>query len=181
MDFWFDSRDRIVQVDDDWYPFALANGAPELLPSAVSGKHLAEFIADHATVSLWEILLAKARAGTVIHNIAIRCDSPTLRRTLCLQVEQERANVRVSSLLVREEPRGYIALFSADRAVQGDPIVACSWCRKFEATASTWVEVESFLSMTGLFEQPVLPPVTHGICPGCFESVSKECGADGGA
>jgi len=181
VDFWFDSHDCILRVDDDWYPFALANGAPELLASAVVGRHLAGFIADYATVTLWELLLATARGGRVFHNISIRCDSPTLRRTLSLHVEQEQAGVRVSSRVVKEEPRAYIALLASDRSVQGSPIVACSWCRKFQVEGGTWVEVETFLNITGLFQQPVLPPVTHGICPGCFESLSRECGAVGGA
>jgi hypothetical protein len=174
MDYWLDSEDRIVKTDDRWLPFAVANGAPELTPEAVCGRHLAEFISDPTTVELWEDLLRRVREGRRL-SIPIRCDAPHVRRRLELGLEPDGGLLRISSLTLSEELRPAIRLFELARPARGNPVVCCSWCRRFEYPLGHWVEVEDMIASSDIFRAAALPPLSHGICPECVDWVKAAC------
>jgi hypothetical protein len=173
MKYWFDSRDCITKVDDQWHRFAAENGAPDLTADAVKGRHLASFISDPGTRDLWGKLLQRAREGVPI-ALTIRCDAPDRRRTLSVKLRTDRSRIRVTSTLVAQEFRPAIELLREPREAAGDALVACGWCRRFELAPGVWVEVEVLAENLHLFALPVLPPVTNSICPSCFEMASAE-------
>jgi hypothetical protein len=171
--YWFDSKDCISKVDEHWHRFASENGATGLTPEAVKGRHLSSFISDPGTCELWTKLLQRAREGNPV-SLTIRCDAPDRRRTLSIRLRPDRSRIRVTSTLVAQEFRPPVDLLSEPRETKGDALVACGWCRRFELAPGVWVEVEVLVENLHLFALPVLPPVTHGICPTCFEKASAE-------
>jgi hypothetical protein len=171
--YWFDSRDCITKVDDQWLRFAAENGAPDLTPESVKGSHLSSFISDPGSRELWARLLERARQGVPV-ALTIRCDAPDRRRTLAIRLRTDRSRVRVTSTLVAQEFRPAVELLRMPREAQGEFLVSCSWCRRFELATGVWVEVEVIVENLRLFAMPVLPPVSHGICPSCFETAAEE-------
>jgi hypothetical protein len=171
--YWFDKNDCISKVDEHWHRFAAENGANSLTPEAVKGCHLSSFISDPGTCELWKKLLQRAREGAPV-SLTIRCDAPDRRRTLSIRLRPDRARVRVTSTLVAQEFRPPVDLLRIPRETKGASLVACGWCRRFELAPGVWVEVEVLVENLHLFALPVLPPVTHGICPTCFEMASAE-------
>jgi hypothetical protein len=171
--YWFDSNDCISKVDEHWHRFAAENGATDLSPEAVKGRHLSSFISDAGTCELWKMLLRRAREGAPV-SLTIRCDAPDRRRTLSIRLRTDRSRVRVTSTLVAQEFRPSVDLLRVPRETKGESLVACGWCRRFELAPGVWVEVEVLVENLHLFALPVLPPVTHGICPTCFEMASAE-------
>jgi hypothetical protein len=171
--YWFDKDDCITKVDENWMRFASENGAPGLTPEAVKGRHLFEFISDPSSRELWKRLLERARSGVPV-GLTIRCDAPDRRRTLALRLRTDRTRIRVTSTLVAQEFRARVDLLGMPRDSEGAALVACGWCRRFELSPGAWVEVEKLVENLRLFVLPVLPPVTHEICPSCLESASAE-------
>jgi hypothetical protein len=171
--YWFDNRDCISKVDEQWHRFAAENGAADLTADAVKGRHLSSFISDPGTYELWKKLLQRAREGVPI-ALTIRCDAPDRRRTLSIKLRTDRSRIRVTSTLVAQEFRPAIELLRGPREAQGDALVACGWCRRFELAAGAWVEVEVLAENLHLLALPVLPPVRHGLCPTCFETASAQ-------
>jgi len=173
MKYWFDSNDCITKVDENWQRFASENGAPDLSPEAVKARHLSSFISDEGTRELWRLLLARARQGVPI-GLTVRCDAPDRRRTLALRLRVDRTRVRVTSTIVAQEFRPPMDLLRVARETAGEALLACGWCRRFELAPGVWVEVEVLVENLHLLSLPALPPVTHGICPTCFETASAE-------
>ena len=56
-----DRSDRIRSVTPEWVAFAVENGGPGLTESGVLGHRLWDFITDHQTRYLYELVLAKVR------------------------------------------------------------------------------------------------------------------------
>ncbi len=173
MKYWFDNRDCITKVDENWLRFAMENGAPHLTPEAVKGRHLSTFISDAGSCELWARLLERARAGVPV-AFSIRCDAPDRRRTMSLRLRTDRSRIRVTSTLVAQEFRQPMDLLRTPRESAGASLTACGWCRRFELAPGVWVEVEVLVENLSLFALPVLPPVTNAICPACHETISAE-------
>jgi hypothetical protein len=173
MRYWIDSNDRIVRVDDEWYEFARENYASSLTADAVCGRPLSSFISDATTAEIWMLLLGKARIGYSV-SINIRCDAPDRRRTLRLLLSKDEDLTCVTSTLVQEELRPPVALLDDNRPTSEEMLPVCSWCKKVQLPANTWVEVEIAINQLGLFESDRAPAVTHSICPSCLESLNAE-------
>lgn len=173
MKYWFDNRDCISKVDDQWLRFAAENGAPDLTPESVKGSHLSSFISDEGSRELWKRLLERARQGVPI-ALTVRCDSPDRRRTLAIRLRTDRARIRVTSTIVAQEFRPPVEVLRVPRPAEGAPLVACSWCWRFELAPAVWVEVEALVENLRLFAVSALPPVSHGICPSCLETITAK-------
>ena len=48
----------------------------------------------------------------------------------------------------------------------------CGWCSRVWA-GGAWVEVEAAAGRLGLFERPLLPSMSHGICEDCYARVTE--------
>lgn len=171
MEYWFDSSDRIASVDENWSVFACENGAASLTPDAVCGLHLNNFISDPTTRQIWELILRSARKGNPV-GVSIRCDSPDRRRRISLRASFEGDLTRVNSTLISEEFRPPIHLLENNGINGSGSLIACSWCKQFQLTPDAWVEVEELLNTLNLFDKPVLPIVSHGICPSCLNALT---------
>jgi len=167
-----DAEDRIAHVNDAWLTFAREN-AYENAGGGVLGQPLWSFIADVATQALYEVVLEKVRNDAIAISLPYRCDSPSLRRFMRLDmVPRFDYGVDFCSRVIRLESRPEPLLLTAeDRS--DEFIRMCSWCKRVATPNNTWVEVETAIELLGLFDEPRLPGITHGVCPECQERVLK--------
>jgi hypothetical protein len=103
---------RIIAVDAAWSEFAIANGAPELVPpTGLLGQPVLSYVADLTTTLLYEQLFSKVqRTGDSI-AVPFRCDAPSLRRFLELQIERLfPSGLLLHSTVLRVEERSEVPL-----------------------------------------------------------------------
>jgi hypothetical protein len=55
----------------------------------------------------------------------------------------------------------------------------CGWCKKVDVGGS-WAEVEEAVTRLRLFDRPLLPQLTHGICEGCYDRMVETLREPGG-
>jgi hypothetical protein len=160
-------RDEIVFANQAWNTFALANAGEHLTTPQVLGRPLWGFITDRTTRALYQDILARVRSGRSVRFI-LRCDSPECRRLLEMEVSRGLDDVtdfRVQTLSQKaREPQ---PLLDPDRPHSEELLRVCGWCRRVDA-GGRWAEVEEAVSLLRLFERPLLPEVTHGICEDCY-------------
>ncbi len=164
---------KIVAVDEAWSEFARANDGMDLLPPRPLGRSLLSYIPDLPTAHVYGRLFDRIRQTGQPLSVPFRCDSPRLRRFLELRLEpRDEGGFRLSSVLLRAEPRPPVSLLERSRPRGTDMLLMCGWCKRV-AIAEAWVEVEDAVSELKLFERKVLPDISHGICPGCLESTTS--------
>jgi hypothetical protein len=164
-------RDGIItRVGGAWEAFARANGAPTLAGAAVVGRSLRLSIAESTTRLLYDALLVRVRGGRRV-TVPFRCDGPAVRRFMELVMTPgPEDGVRFEAVLLSAEPRHPVSLLDASVPRSADLVKMCAWCRKV-AVGERWCEVEEAVAALGLFGAPVLPAITHGICPACNAAV----------
>ena len=109
-------------------------------------------------------------------RLEYRCDAPDQRRFMAMVIEHERDKARIAFVnqVLRVEARSFQALIDATRERSEQRFLRlCSWCKKAQLTAQDWVEIEQAVERLRLFDDAPLPRLTHGICPGCQETVRK--------
>jgi hypothetical protein len=184
--YLLDADGTIVAVGrHNWNSFARENGAAAITDGAgIIGRSLFDFIAGDTVRATW----ARAFDG-IVHRrrgcgrIAIRCDSPTLRRDLLVMLTPVFADggvnrVLVQSLTLNETARPAIGLFDFSRLLQvaaldpSLPILAmCSFCQNVRHPAGAdedegdWVTAEAYYRRGG----STRVRISHGLCPVCYE------------
>ncbi len=163
-----DARNRITCVSPAWSAFAINNGAPELTGERVLGKSLWDFVADRETRHLYVLVFEKVRRDRQPITIPFNCDSPTLRRFMQLAISAlPEGGLALVGHLLREESREPARLLDRMAERSQSYLRICSWCRRVEAGANDWIEVEDAIRRLTLFSSSVLPQLTHGVCPTC--------------
>ena len=123
--------DRIVSLDEVWFTFAQANGADELAhrPGPV-GKSLFAFIGDLTTSHLYEAFFDRVRRTRRPLRAPFRCDSPTRRRFLEMEIAPDAADgLKLRTTWLRWS-RGRRPPSSSEADPPGDEILRmCSWCK----------------------------------------------------
>lgn len=165
-----DAEDRIVEVAPHWEEFGRKNAAPDATLHPL-GRLLWDFISDPTTRQLYQAMVRRARGGERV-RVPYRCDAPDRRRFMELRIEAAPSgSVEFRSRLLRLEPRDPVLLLDASLPrVDRPQIRTCSWCKQMEVEGE-WVEVEEGIRRLDLFDAAELPPISHGICPGCEADV----------
>lgn len=172
-------RDEIVFVNESWSEFAKANGGEGLIALRVLGQPLWSFITDATTRQLYDDVLKRVRTGLQV-QFQFRCDSPSWRRLLEMTVLQAPGGViEFHTRTIRVEHREYQALLEPDRVHSDEFLPMCAWCKKVDI-GGAWAEVEEAVTRLRLFERPLLPQLTHGICQGCYTEMMKLLEEPGG-
>lgn len=167
--YHIDSQNCIIAFNDAWRAFAVENGAPELANDAVIGQPLWRYITNPETVHLYQRLLQSVRADRRPIRVPFRCDAPSLRRFMELEMAAEdNDGVRFSVVTLRLEARPPVVLLDAALARSGGMLRMCSWCKQIELGEGAWVEVEEAVRRLRLFDHATLPHITHGMCDACF-------------
>lgn len=170
-----DKNKTIVYVSDNWDLFAMANKGDHLAQGAVLNKPLFGFINEWQCRHLYELLLDwVARTGERV-SFSYRCDSPDIRRHMHMDiVPVDNELTEFQSCIVNEQRRQYQPLLDAERDRGRDFVVICSWCKKIKTASDQWLEVEDAVTTMSLFMSPLLPDITHGICPTCYQELREK-------
>lgn len=177
--FSIDRHDKIVDVNDAWTTFALANDAPELVHERVLQRSFWDFIVDATTRQLYGDLLLRVRRGTPVH-FPFRCDSTTARRHLEMRLRPGPDDtVQFESVVLASELRAQQPLWDRHVPRGEDFVRVCGWCKRVEA-AGEWAEVEKVIGPLRIFERHDMPSLTHGICPDCLETMQRVSTVDSG-
>ena len=180
-----DAADRIVRVSPGWSAVAEAGGAPGLRDALVVGRPLWDFVADPTTRQLYAAMLARARAGARPLGFSFRCDTPTERRLMQMQLTGLPAGgVAFEVRVIAVQSRPAAVLLDAGTPRKG-LVRMCSWCKRLPVPTGEWLEVEDAMKVLDLLDTTPLPAITHGICPQCNEGVlaalaEDEAGGAGG-
>ncbi len=171
-----DRTDRIVYVNEAWDAFAHQNRGAAVTAARVVGRPLWDFISDLTTRMIYQRMLGRIRLGNEL-RFAFRCDSPSCRRVMQMQILQadERDAVEFRSLTITEAHRHLPLLGQADEFEEEALLRACGWCNRLDVKGA-WMELEEALPRLQLMEVPSPPKVTHGICEPCAARMTAELG-----
>jgi hypothetical protein len=166
LSYVVDATNRIVEIEGPWDEFATANGSPELTRAAVLGRSLFAFVTGADAIEVVSLLLARAHS-TGAFEVGFRCDAPTRRRFMRLELRPEPYGcVRSLSRLVREEERAAQPLLDPSTPRTDAMLMICSWCKKVRV-GDSWSEIEVAAGELSFLEAEAFPQISHGICPPC--------------
>jgi hypothetical protein len=166
-----DASDRLCFVNEAWEAFARANGGEAFDAEHVFGHSLWSYVRDLTLGQIYRHVVADARRGREV-RLRFRCDAPTQRRLLEMTVRGTGGGVvqfRTHELATALRPPE--ALFDASTSRTGMPVRVCSWCNRVWA-ADAWLEVEQAVERMHLMLRSVLPPLTHGACEPCLDTIT---------
>jgi hypothetical protein len=170
LSYSIDGENRLLTVNDRWLPFASANDAPELTPSAVLGRPVKEFIDDPTTRQLYELLYERVRRGATL-TLKFRCDAPEVRRDMVLRLSPAGSSVvQCDTFLLNEERRSDIALLDVASPRVSDLVVMCSWCKRIRHQGR-WLDLEDGVRDVQFFSRRILPEISHGVCTSCLNGL----------
>lgn len=170
-----DATDRLVEVGGAWHDFARANAGRGLDAETVIGRLLWDYIGDPTTQQLYRAMVRQVRADALPVRFQFRCDSPTMRRLLAMEVTAlADGHVQFGVARVREESRATVPLLEGVQGIATDRVVTmCSWCQDVKVPVERWVAVEEAVSLLGLFAEATTPLLSHGICPNCNAQLTE--------
>lgn len=165
-----DGTDMIVRLSENWSEFAARNhGLEGCDHCVVVESRLWDFIEGDEVRLLYGILLERIRRDGRPLRLFYRCDSPTERRFLSLEmVPHPDGEVDFHSSLLRTEPRESVRLLESDAPRSEAFLKVCSLCKRFILPDGNWVEVEEAVQRLQLFDTARLPRLSHGLCPACY-------------
>jgi hypothetical protein len=168
--YWVNDQDSIVFVNEEWDRFAVANAGERITSAHVLDRPLWDYIADSTTRELYRQLLRRVRGGSPV-CFNFRCDSPTCRRLLGMEVaHREDGAVEFRTHTLWERAREPAPPPAAIAVSAGQLVRVCGWCKKMFAGGS-WEEVEVAVARLQLFERPLPLSLTHGICEECYRTM----------
>lgn len=167
ISYQIDTMDRLIQVNESWTAFALANGGERVLPELVLGKTLWHFISDTTIQNIYRRLTNLARQGRGA-LFRYRCDSPQEKRIFQMRVIALLAGkVEFTSTLLNAEERPAIPLLNARAPSALLHVRICSWCHAVAWPGETWRPLESAAERLIGRGDNELPDLSHGICEAC--------------
>jgi len=159
-----DASDVIVEVDDGFRRFAAENGAGRL-PEGVVGRSLFDFIKGRQPLEVWRHLLLRARRQGPIENLRCRCDSPSTRRVIAIDLDPEPDGSLVfRARTVLEVERDWVPLLEY-KSPNGSMLEICSWCLRVRV--GEWVDIEDAVRRLRLLDEAHAPGVAHALCSDC--------------
>jgi len=171
--YHIDRNNNLIDVNDAWDEFALANNAPHLVRNSVCRQSLFDLISDPQCNRLYKLLIERIKYTGKPIEFEFRCDSPEMRRFMHMEMihQADKGSVCFKSTVQRQEPRDPVALLNPDNRRSTKRVIICSWCKNIKIADNQWVEIEEGLARLRLFNADCLPQLSHAICPACNESV----------
>ncbi|MCG6969794.1 MAG: hypothetical protein LJE85_08520 [Gammaproteobacteria bacterium] len=168
-----DANNQLIDVDENWDRFALANDSPQLVRALVVRKPLFELISDPLSGHLYKLLIERVKHTGKTISFKFRCDSPAMRRYMHMEMVRQVENdgVCFKSTTEREEPREPVELLAPHAKRSDDLVIICSWCKRVKVSEDQWLDIEQGIQRLGLFDAEVLPQLSHGMCPDCNKSI----------
>lgn len=173
--YQIDRKDLLIFVNEQWDRFAENNDSADLAGINLHQQSIWDFIQDSETKHLHRMLLQKVRSEYVILDLPFRCDSPSLRRYMQMNISPlADGQVEYRCRLIKAEAREPVP-FISEEVANGDALLRmCSWCKKIDIGRNLWLEIEEAIKCMGLFSQQRLPKISHTICRTCVEALEDE-------
>ncbi|HEX5818112.1 MAG TPA: hypothetical protein VFY20_04495 [Gemmatimonadales bacterium] len=166
-----DSSDRLCYVNEAWEAFARANSGEAFDAEHVLGRSIWSYVSDLTLGQIYRHVVEDVRRGREV-RLRFRCDAPTERRLLEMTVRGAgRGVVQFRTHELATVPRPPEALLDASTSRVGTPVPVCSWCNRVRAVDG-WLEVEQAVEHMHLMLRSVLPPLTHGACDSCLDTIA---------
>ena len=173
--YHIDNNNIIVYLSDNWDQFAKKNKGDKLVGGVLLNKSLYDSIADWRCQHLYKLLINRALLLHQTVKFPYRCDSPEFRRFMTMEITQlENSITEFRSCVVREEAREPQLLLDPYIPRSSEFLLICSWCNKVNISKGSWLEIEDAVKKAGLFDTELLPNLTHGVCPACFQKIQNE-------
>lgn len=170
MRYSVDAEDIIQSVCPEWLAFAESNGSAHLNREAVVGESLWSFITGKETRHLYQLVFARLRESQGVAVLPFRCDSPTLRRFMELELRaMDDSGIELEGRLMRTEERPPPSGLHSTRKM----VTICSWCKLIQEPDGSWCEIEEALQSLDLFRGESELLLTHGACPACHEELLR--------
>ena len=162
--------DTVSDIRGDWDAFAAENGAPALTAESVIGRHLWDYVYGTDVRSVYRMLVEHVRATGKPKSLNFNCDDSEHVRLFHLEISLIDTNtVRFASTLLDLYQRLSVPLFEAKVMRSDDDIlIVCSMC-KFVDCGGAWLPAEHALARLDLMMNPVMPQISHGLCPVCAQ------------
>jgi hypothetical protein len=78
--------------------------------------------------------------------------------------------VDFQTTIVRDEPRAEVGLMDPATPRSDAVLTICGWCMRVPVSGK-WLEIEEAVAALGLLEAPVMPGLSHGMCPVCYDTM----------
>ena len=164
-----DRQDVITSVCPLWLAFARENGASQLTCEAVVGRSLWEFIDGTETKHFYQLLLQRVRQNNASTIIPFRCDSPTLRRYMRLElIPDPDGSVYLIGVLERVEQTVPFHLLEPNFPRSAQMLTLCSCCKRFLVESCGWLELGDVAGRLNLLNKQLAPKLRNSICPDCL-------------
>lgn len=167
--FWIDDQDRIVEVNEAWNRFALANGGEGCVDHLVLGRNLREFVRGDATRMLLDTLVLQSRSWKKQIERVYRCDSSDMRRHMEMRIDPDGKRLRFAHRVVSTEPMSTAVQFTYDQSGALKKIIRCSMCNRVQVQR-TWMEADAACTGGQIQAQQL---VIYSVCPGCKAAVRR--------
>lgn len=147
--------------------------------SSVTGTNFLSAITDASLRELFYLVIARVRETGRPMMFYLRCDTADVRRRsyvrLGMHFRDAQSWVEVVNGTEEEAPHAQRLALLDPAAERGTGLLKiCSWCKQVKLDEHRWTEVEEAMRELRLMEQPVLPRLSHGMCPTCAEAVRAE-------
>ncbi len=171
--YHIDPSHRIIFVNEEWDRFARSNSGEKFTSDKVIGLVIWDFISDPATESIYRELLQTISPGNPV-SFTFRCDAPDRKRQLRMIIrllEDRIVEFSTETLSVTLASQKHLSAYLPGTR-SGEILHVCSWCKKIRSDAG-WLEIESALNESRLFEQERMPDLSHGICEDCYSEMKS--------
>ena len=124
-----DNQNRITSVIGAWDTFAAENGGAELSLEDVRGRSIWDFVAGEATRMWLETVFQFARLGGTPIERSYRCDSPDVKRFMCMRIVPEQGgSLRIEHEVLSTEHRAAPVHIQYGSAAMKNMKKRCSVC-----------------------------------------------------
>ncbi len=164
-----DRNDILLLVNEAWDAFALENDGADLTRRKVVGKSLWGFIADDDARLIYKLLTDKVRAGRKVTGLHFRCDSPSTRRFMDMDITLfNMGEVEFRCRVTKIEERDPVDLSGIDEDAY---LGMCSWCKRVDIGSGQWSEIEEAVKVLNLFDREKMPLIRHRMCATCLKKL----------
>ena len=168
--FWVDDKDRIVEVNEAWNRFALANGGEGCIARLIVGRSLRDFIRGDATRMLLDTLMLQARSWKKQIDRVYRCDSSEVKRHMEMRIAPDGKRLRFTHRMVCTEPMSPAVRFMYDPSGSAPTkIIRCSMCNRVQVERG-WMESDIACASGEIQPQQL---VIYSVCPTCKGAVRR--------
>lgn len=152
------------------------------MPAQILGHDLLASFADGTVRELYASMIRHVRSGKAV-RFDYRCDAPDRRRTFTMEIRPRAdGEVEFVSALRQETARAPVVLLQPGVPRDKERFIRlCSWCQSVAMPEGHWLAVEEAVAALRLLEEAVLPRITHGMCPACYDRIQATLLAPSGA